>query len=356
MSSISQSVGQHFIVGLSGPALTADDRQLLRELRPAGVILRAHNFLAERPYDVWIEALRNLLEGVKTSVGRANPIVAIDHEGGRVHRTPEPITHFPAPFFYSDFARDVAHAMAVELRSLGVNLSFAPVADIHSNSSNPVIGQRAFGSDPGTVARAAVDFAEALLAGGIVPVGKHFPGHGDTAQDSHEELPYLDLTIDQLSARELIPFRALVHAHVPCLLTAHIMFSKIDRDLPATLSPHFVKDILRNQLHYEGVVISDDLDMKAIALHFSDEQIAATSFEAGLDLLLFNHDPLRALRVAGIIEVNLANRSLLRDIFDKSSERVHTLFEMLPWNSPGLLSEQELLRHAMLVRQIAGEG
>ena len=313
--------GRHFIIGLSGPSLSSADIHALRELQPAGVILRAHNFDHAHPQHHWIRTLRELLDGVQNETHREKPIVAIDHEGGRVHRVPAPLTHFPAACSYGCRAADVARAMAIELASIGINLSFAPVADIHSNPKNPVIGERSFGSDPQMVAQASVSFARALLANGVVPVAKHFPGHGDTLQDSHEELPVLAATMGQLEKREIIPFKAVVEAHLPAILTAHILFPEIDA-LPATMSRKLISELLRDRLGFNGVIISDDLDMKAIALHYSPEVVARHVLGAGCDILLFNHDPQRALAVRDLIESYLDSGLIAEADFVASDARV----------------------------------
>lgn len=353
MAEIPEEIGRHFIVGLSGPSLTDEEQDLLRALKPLGVILRAHNFSSTKSYEGWLNDLSELEERVHASLPRAAAVIALDHEGGRVFRTPPPITHFPYARDYCLRAREVAHAMGTELRSLGINLSFAPVADINSNPNNPVIGPRAFSSDSREVARAVAEFTKGLMDEQIVPVAKHFPGHGDTSQDSHEELPSIERPLESIRNTELLPFRAAVEAQVPALLSAHILFPLVDADFPATLSPLLLRQLAREHLGFKGVLISDDLDMKAITDNYSDEEVALRAPIAGCDILLFNHDPARALRIAQLTQQLLDDGQLDGDEFFASSARIqHFLQTHVRLHVPHRLSEELLARHAGLRGQL----
>ena len=199
-------VGEHFLVGLR-PSATLDprDRALLSDLRPAGVVLFRSNFLHDAPYELWLVSHARLIADVRDAVGRERLLIAIDHEGGRVCRTPPPITRFSYAARWAGQAAAVGQAMGAELASLGVNVDFAPVLDIHSNPANPVIGPRSFGTTAEAVIPAGLQLMEALQAQGVIPCGKHFPGHGDTSQDSHRELPVLNLDLTALRERELKP-------------------------------------------------------------------------------------------------------------------------------------------------------
>jgi beta-N-acetylhexosaminidase len=190
----------------------------------------------------------------------------------------------------------VATAMARELAAIGIDLTFAPVLDVASNPANPVIGDRAFASDPHAVAVAALAAFRATRRCGLVACGKHFPGHGDTATDSHHELPVITKSRRMLSALELVPFRAAVAARIPMLMTAHVLYPAMDPGVPATLSRSILTGLLRRRLGFRGVICSDDLEMKAIADHHGPGEAAVASLAAGADLLLFCHrqDDLRA--------------------------------------------------------------
>ena len=279
-------IGDHLVVGLRpGTTLDERDRILLTELRPVGVVLFKGNFAHHLPYSEWIAIHAELIAAIRAAVGRSRLFIAIDHEGGRVCRTPAPVTRFAAARQYGQFANDVGRAMGRELASIGVNLNFAPVLDVHSNPANPVIGDRAFSSCAMEVAEAGVAFMRGMESEGVIACGKHFPGHGDTLADSHLELPVLDNQIEQLRARELVPFKALIDAGIGMLMSSHILFRMMDSALPATLSP-IINNLLRNELGFIGAVISDDVGMRAMDSFFTDPLAPARFLGAGNDLLM----------------------------------------------------------------------
>jgi beta-N-acetylhexosaminidase len=183
-------------------------------------------------------------------------------------------------------AEQVGRAMGEELRALGFDIDFAPVLDVHTNPANPIIGDRAFGKDAANAARRALAFARGLDAAGIIACGKHFPGHGDTDTDSHLELPRVDHPWDRLEAVELAPFKLAAQAKLPMLMTAHVVFAALDATRPATLSEQVVTGLLRNRLGYQGVIVSDDLDMKAISANMGVDHAAVQAIRAGCDVLL----------------------------------------------------------------------
>ncbi len=280
--------GEHLIVGLSGIELGAEEAEMLRELRPLGIVLFAKNIdrseLESAP-SRWIERLEKLIADARAAIGRDELLVSIDHEGGRVHRLPLPVTRFPAAAHWSESAAEVALAMARELRAIGVTLTYSPVLDVFSEPQNTVIGPRAFVGDPEAVAEQGVRFIAALSEGQILSCGKHFPGHGATVSDSHFELPYLDASRETLEKRELVPFVAAIKAGVPLIMTAHVVYRALDPNNPATLSPLIVDGLLRSKLGFSGAVITDDLEMHAIS-NLGPAQIALRAIGAGVDILL----------------------------------------------------------------------
>ncbi len=344
------SFGHHFHVRLNGITLDDTDKKVLETLRPIGVQITDHNFDQEAPYEKWIEKLSSLLDGVYARTGREKMLVSIDHEGGRVHRPPPPLTHFPSPASYQARAYEVAKCMATELLSLGINLTFSPVCDIHSNPDNPVIGNRSFHSDTETVCQRVREYIQGAKESSILTCAKHFPGHGDTAVDSHLELPSVEHTKEALQSRELLPFRAAIDSGVDMVMTAHVMIPHLDPKFPATLSSTILPALLRQELQYEGVIITDDLDMKAITKHFSETVIAQQTLPAGCDILLFNHEPIRATKVAKelyrLLDAGSLNESLLR----KSFERILKLLEKLPDKQAPSVLAQELLRQNEALR------
>ncbi len=220
----------------------------------------------------------------------APPWLGVDQEGGRVARLGAPVVRLPAMRVLGDIddpqlTRDAAALLGRQLGLLGFNLDFAPVLDVDTNPENPVIGDRSFGRTPERVIRHGRAFSEGLAQAGIAACGKHFPGHGDTAEDSHLRLPRLSHPRERLDRVELAPFAALADL-LPCLMTAHVVFDCLDAERPATLSSAVLSGLLRGQLGYRGVVWSDDLEMKAIADRHGTAEAACAAIEAGCDGLL----------------------------------------------------------------------
>ncbi|WYL95423.1 MAG: beta-N-acetylhexosaminidase [Gloeotrichia echinulata IR180] len=348
-----QRFGNHLIIGVSGTKLSDDDKRALSELQPIGVIFFAKNFQDGIAYEFWLQTYKELIDQVREYAERDSMFITLDHEGGRVVRTPAPITRFPYASFYGSRAREVAKATALELKSLGINVSWAPVADIYSNPQNPVIGPRAFGNTPQTTAKLAREYYLGLKESGILGCAKHFPGHGDTSQDSHIELPTLNLTIEDLRNRELIPFKALIEEDIPLVMTAHILFPRIDPNVPATLSGPILNSILRQELGFKGVVVSDDLDMKAISDIFIQSGTVAQAFHAGCDLFIvsrnINSSSIeRTYQIAQNFADSLNNGSLDESVVTDAKNRIEKLLAVTPQYIVHSLDKDILLQHAQL--------
>ena len=226
------------------------------------------------------------------SLSRDWPLwVSVDQEGGRVARLRSPFTEWP-PMMTLGRSGDMAladefgRALAAELRAVGINLDYTPVLDIHTNSQNPIIGDRAFGTTPEVVASFGAAVIRSLHAAGVVACGKHFPGHGDTSTDSHLELPLVEHLPDRLDAVEYVPFRAGIEAGLATIMTAHVLVPSIDADAPATFSAAIVTGVLKEMLGFDGMVISDDLGMKAVADTWSLPDAMVKSLQAGCDAVL----------------------------------------------------------------------
>lgn len=275
--------GQLLFVGFHGLEPPPELAQLIREGRVGGVVLFSRNIGTP-------EQVRTLTRTLHDLAPADAPLtVALDQEGGRVQRLRDPWTRWPpmrslggAPLQHT---RNFARALSLELLDAGFDLDFAPVVDVDSNPDNPVIGDRSFGRDAQLVGRHAAAQIEVMQELGVAACAKHFPGHGDTDLDSHFALPRLDLSRDQLDRRELAPFRAAIAAGVASVMSAHVLFPKLDPKRPATLSPE-VMGVLREDLGYDGLVITDDIEMKAIADHFSVEDRSLGALRAGLDVIL----------------------------------------------------------------------
>jgi beta-N-acetylhexosaminidase len=222
-------------------------------------------------------------------------LIAIDHEGGRVNRLGGAVTPWPNPMAWAatgdiDLARRASAVAAQELRILGFNLNFAPVADILGNHHNPVLGARCFSDNPQSVAEYASAFIEGHHYSNTGATAKHFPGHGRTSVDSHIDLPEVDRTLDELQCTDLVPFKAAIAANVDCLMISHIWYSMLDdRSTPATVSRR-VMDLARGEMGYDGVIVTDSMEMKAIQNHMAIGEAVVQAIGAGADLAIVSHD------------------------------------------------------------------
>jgi beta-N-acetylhexosaminidase len=281
---IRRHIGQLLLTGFEGKQIPPELRSLAREFDLGGVIIFGRN--VEAPEQVAEMAL-----GTQALAQELPLWFAVDQEGGKVARLREGFTRWPAMAtlgraqdekLTARFARALAH----ELQAVGITLDFAPVLDVLTNPKNPAILDRALSDKAEDVARLGRIIIETLQGQGIAASGKHFPGHGDAAVDSHNEMPICDLPPDRLEAVELVPFRAAIDAGVASILTAHVLFPALDEEFPATLSPRIVTGLLREKLKFAGPVLTDDLDMGAIGTKYPIEQAVVQAIAAGVDGLL----------------------------------------------------------------------
>lgn len=351
-------VGRHFLIGLQKSVnLTEHDVRLLSTLRPAGIILFRDNFQRGVPYEDWLPIYRKLIDDVRGCIGRESLLISIDHEAGAVFRPPPPITNFGAAAKWAARSADVGKAMGVELRSLGVNLNYAPVVDIHTNPANPVIGTRALGEDAENVSRSAGEFLHAMERQGVLGCPKHFPGHGDTGVDSHHDLPVVQRGLDELRQRELLPFAAMVQAGARMIMSAHILYPSIDAEFPATLSRFWLHDVLRGELGFQGTITTDDIGMGAVSRLFDKPESAVRALNAGCDLLMMSAhwtDTNRVLGLAQSLLEGLNDGSLEEKVFAASSARIDKLLGAAPAHSVAPLAREVLADHDALRQEITG--
>ncbi len=351
-----RSLGHHFLIGLEqSPVLSDHDKRLLSALRPAGIVLFRDNFRHDLPYEEWLEVHARQIAELREVVERERFVVAIDHEGGRVQRTPRPITDFGEAADWGARASEVGAAMGEELATLGINLNFAPVVDVDTNAANPIIGRRAFGSEPAAVTAAARAFLEAQQKVGVVGCLKHFPGHGDTAADSHLEMPVVDARLELLRERELAPFTALVEEGVQMVMTAHILYPQWDPVWPATLSSRIVEELLRREAGYERVVVTDDVGMAAVSELFDRPDTPARALEAGCDLIaICAHltDTSRAVGMAEALARSRRDGRLADATLERSRERIERLLSSLSSFEVSALAPAVLARHQSLADAI----
>lgn len=286
-----QKIGQMIIVGFEGLEPSDAVKKMIKDYHVGNVILFSRN--VKDSYQ--LVKLNNDLK----ALNKDNPlplIISADQEGGRVTRLPEDATKFPANLVIgsrnsAQLAYDIGRVTGLEMKAYGFNLNFAPVLDIFSNSKNTVIGDRAFGNTPGIVSEMGTALMKGLRDAGIIPVIKHFPGHGDTVVDSHIDLPSLDHSWERLESFELVPFKKAIEAEADMVMVAHIVFPGIMEDeLPASLSREVISGLLREKLNFDGVVISDDMDMGAIVKYYGIEEAAVRAVLAGTDIVSVCHN------------------------------------------------------------------
>ncbi|MDW8396297.1 MAG: beta-N-acetylhexosaminidase [Anaerolineae bacterium] len=293
---LEQKVGQLFLVPFAGSALSADLKRMIAQHHIGGVVLFniAGNIVTPRQ----TAQLINEMQALATSTGAKVPLfVAVDEEGGRVSRLPAPAVRFPSQMALGatrsvTLAREVAQANAAALKALGINMNLAPVLDVNDNPSNPVIGTRAFGADPALVGQLGVAMLKAYKEAGIIAVVKHFPGHGGADADSHTDLPIIRRGLAELHAIDLAPFAQAVRAGTDAVMTAHVIMPALDPDHPATFSPRVLQEVLRAQMGFEGLIVSDSLLMQgALSTTGRLEQAAVRALRAGVDVLAIGADP-----------------------------------------------------------------
>lgn len=283
---LNSDAGKHLVLALAGKELLDSEREFLHRHTPAGVILFGRNIEHVTQVEKLIFAI---MQGSSPP-----PLIWLDQEGGRVQRLRAPLTAFPSPWRLALLERTqplvaaaLAHEMGwlcgMELAALGVGVNCAPVLDIREAGADPVIGERAFGDTPAQVVRLATAWLSGFTDSGVIPVGKHFPGHGAARADSHLALPVVDKGRDALLAWELAPFQALM-GRLPALMTAHLVAAGLDADAPATWSAPVLRQLLRAEWDYQGVVVSDALEMGALQGGMAER--AQRAMEAGCDLVL----------------------------------------------------------------------
>jgi beta-N-acetylhexosaminidase len=325
MTTISDKIGQLLFIGLKGTSLTAEEKKFIVQNNIGGVVLFGRNIST---LDALIQ-LTTELHSLKGQRPDKSPIfVGVDMEGGRVARLKDPFTIWPplkklGELDSASTAFEMAENMGLELKAAGINVNFAPCADILTNEKNEVIGDRSLGGDTEHVAKLSSALVRGYIKSGIVPCPKHFPGHGDTLLDSHTDLPIQkDTDLETLKNREFTPFKRALRARAEMIMTAHILFPKVDPDWPATLSKIFVTDILRNDFRFKGLIVTDDLDMKALRNKYSVDTIATRALEVGADMLLYCNEPESHVQGLDAVRKAVKDGKLSERIIETAYERV----------------------------------
>lgn len=321
-------ITQLLVIGFDGTSVDSHVREVLARFRPAGVILFARNW--ESP-----EQMRRLTDDLQAEarvLGIPPLLIGIDHEGGKIVRMSPPVTRFPGNAALAatgslELARRQARAMADELLAMGINWDFAPCVDVNSNPKNPVIGPRSFGDNPEVVGAFGVAMIETFQEYGLIACAKHFPGHGDTEVDSHIGLPIVSRPLESLREVELPPFRAAVAAGVASIMTAHIVFPALDPGRPATASKRIISGLLREELGYDGVVVTDAIDMAGFQTSVGVENGVIDCINAGVDLILACNSLELQERVLKALEIAHTNSQLDETMVELSTIRIAVLKE-----------------------------
>jgi beta-N-acetylhexosaminidase len=316
--------GQLLWVGFDGTEMPLPLGARIAASEVGGVMLFRPNIASPGQVASLVASLR------RAAPADAPMLVAVDQEGGLVQRLRSPLTEWPDMFSVGaagDPARSelVGRALGEELAALGIGWDFAPVLDVHTNPQNPVIGTRAFGTTPDAVIAHALAFWRGLRAAGLVGCGKHYPGHGDTRADSHLELPVVSHDAARLRAVELRPFAAAAAAGIEAIMTAHVLYPALDAANPATLSRAILTDLLRGELGFAGVIVSDDLGMKAVADRYPIDELAVGCVAAGCDVLLVREPAERQVAAFEALVHAAEDDSELRARVEQSAARVAAL-------------------------------
>lgn len=364
---LEQKVAQMFVMSFFGTELNFAVDELLSKWQVGAVVLLPSNL--DNPQQ--ITRLTNDIQQTLLDNQGIPAFIAVDQEGGIIAHLEEGFTTWAVPSLLTatqnpELAYQFGQALAEELLAVGINMNLAPVADLQTNLNNPIIGRRSFGHDPNLVAPMISAVVEGMQANGVLATVKHFPGHGDTVSDSHLELPILPFTEDDLLQRELIPFQSAIDSDVGAVMVAHIYFPQIDNEenLPSSLSSNVINGLLREQMGYEGLVITDALDMDAIDTVYSPGNSALRAIEAGNDLILLGAhiSPENQIIAMQAVVDAVRNGDILESRIDASVRRILTAKEamnVLSWQTldPNTADERiDTENHQMLVEEMFRQG
>ena len=363
---LEQRIAQMFMVSVYGPQLNEKEALFLREIQPGALALFSRN--VQTPAQ--LTRLTNAMQAQLTQNGAPPMLIAADQEGGRIQRLLAGFTRFPGPMLLTAaqdeaLAYELGAAIAAEMRAVGVNMNLAPVADLQGERRNPVLAGRSFGGIPGLVAPMLSQFIAGAQDQAVLATVKHFPGHGGTDQDSHLTLPTIRRSQEQLRSRELLPFQAAFAADVAAVMVAHIHYQAYDSDvLPASLSPNVMTRLLREELGYDGLILTDALDMDAIDRRYSLKDAVMRAIKAGSDVIVFGpHSGLDGLRslVAELAAAVRRGEIPARRIAESASrilraKRDFGILDQAPLDPATVASRLNLEAHEQLVTRLFKAG
>ncbi|WP_066307241.1 beta-N-acetylhexosaminidase [Bacillus sp. FJAT-29814] len=319
--SLEDKIGQMILAGVSGTTMDASAKQLISQIHVGGIIFYKNNF--ETPAQA-VQFVNQLKVGNSSSLPL---LLGVDQEGGRVTRLPGGLVNFPpnnqiGQVNNPDFSFKVGTLLGQELKEFGLNLDFAPVLDINSNPNNPVIGDRSFGNNAEIVSKLGVQTMKGIQSQNVITTIKHFPGHGDTSVDSHLDLPIVNKSLKELKELELIPFERAIHQGADVVMVAHILLPQLDKTNPGTMSKAIMTDLLRKQLGFTGVIITDDMTMGAITEHFDIGKAAVESVKAGSDIILVGHDYNNVVKIISSLKTAVQNGEISEQRLNESIKRI----------------------------------
>ncbi|MDB5054559.1 MAG: beta-glucosidase-like glycosyl hydrolase [Bacilli bacterium] len=319
---LDEKLGQMVLIGVDGLAANDHTKELIEKYHVGGIILYKENILNVPQALDFLNELKALNASNKIPL-----FLSVDQEGGRVSRLPDEFAKLPTnqaigKINNPDFSHKIGVILGEEIKSLGFNMDFAPVLDINSNPKNPVIGDRSFSADAEIVRKLGVQTMLGIQSQHVIPVVKHFPGHGDTSVDSHLDLPVVNNSLNRLRTFEWLPFVDAIKNHADAVMVAHILLPQIDAQNPASMSKKIITDLLRNELKFNGVVITDDMTMGGIVDHFDMKEAAVKAINAGSDIVMVAHDYNKELEVLINLKKNAENGTLSVQKIDESVYRI----------------------------------
>jgi beta-N-acetylhexosaminidase len=322
---LDEKIGQMVIAGISGTTINSNDKKLITQSKVGGFILYGENLKTPQQTVQLLNQLK-----MENATNPLPLLLSVDQEGGKISRLPGGLIPFPTnkeigSINQSQFSYKVGTLLGKELKGFGFNLDYAPVLDISSNPNNPIIGDRSFGNNPELVSKLGIQTMKGIQSQNMIPTVKHFPGHGDTSVDSHLELPIVHKNLTDLKKLELIPFERAIDNGADVVMVAHILLPNLDANFPSSMSKKIVTDLLRNQLQFGGVVITDDMTMKAITDHYNIGKAAVDSVSAGSDIILVAHDFNKIQTAISSIKKAVQNGEISEQRINDSVSRIITL-------------------------------
>ncbi|MBW7458017.1 beta-N-acetylhexosaminidase [Paenibacillus sepulcri] len=322
---LEEKLGQMIIAGVEGSSATEQTRKMIADEHVGGIIFYKNNLTSPEGVAAYVNRIKEWNRGSNS----APLFISVDEEGGRVSRLPGvsdlPTGRAVGKVNQPNYAAKIGSFLGEACSAMGINVDFAPVLDINSNPDNPVIGDRSYGATAKLVTDTGMEVMKGIQSTGVIPVVKHFPGHGDTSVDSHLELPVVNKSLTQLQSFEWLPFKEAVDEGVDAVMIAHILFPKLDPKYPASLSKTVITDELRGTLGFKGVVITDDLTMGAIAEHFGMGEAAVRTVMAGSDILLVAHEYDNVASVIQALKKSVGKGDITEERINESVTRILAL-------------------------------